>query len=133
MAYEFTRNLKDKNYSSTVAVAQGGSSALIFDLEQIRGGDIEGIQVQVLSPAIAGLTDGKVLSFLCKDSADGTTFTAFNPAITSTVTAAGGVGVPATEFRFRLPPNCRRYIVVEQALTATAGTITGNYTVNLVF
>jgi hypothetical protein len=133
MSYEFSRNLKDKNYVSTVNVAQAGSNSAIFDLEQVIGGDIEGVVVQVQSPAIAGISDSKVLSYTVKDSADGTTFTTLAVPIVASVTGASSAGVTAKDFRFRLPPGTRRYVVVEQALTATAGTVTGAYTTSLLF
>ena len=49
------------------------------------------------------------------------------------MTGAGGVGIAGKTVRFRLPPGCRRYVRVEQTVTATPGTLAGSYTFALLF
>lgn len=133
MAYEFNRNLQDKNYTSTVAVASGGANSATFDLEQIVGGDIEAVVVELAAPAEAGLSDTKVLTYTFKDSADGSSFAVLDPTIVTTQTGAGGAGTAAKTVRFRLPPGCRRYVRIEQTASATPGTLAGSFTLKLLF
>ena len=132
MAYEFNRNQQDASYSSTVAIAQAGANSATFDLEQVLGGDIQNFVVEVAAPAAAGITSGKVLTYTFKDSADGVTFTAVDPAVATTQTA-GGSGTTAKTVRFRVDPATRRYIRVEQTSDATAGTFSGSFTTKLLF
>lgn len=133
MAYEFNRNQQDANYTSTVAIAQGGANSATFDLEQPIGGDIEGFVMEIAAPAAAGITDAKVVTYTVKDSADGTTFAVLDPTIVTTQTAAGGAGITAKTVRINLPPVTRRYVRVEQTMTSSAGTVSGNMVVKLLF
>ena len=133
MAFEFTRNITDLEKTVSVALAQAGANTPAIDLEQTIGGQLEEIVAQVSVPAVAGLTDAKVLTFALQDSADGTNFTAVDPAISSTAVAAGGTGTPAKDIRFRFPPGTRRYVRIAQTATATAGTFTGSVTFLLLF
>lgn len=133
MAYEFNRNLTDANYVSTVAIAQGGANSATFDLEQSVGGDIEDIVLEIAGPTAAGISDTKVVTYTVKDSADGTTFAVLDPTIVTTQTGSGGAGITAKTVRVKLPPITRRYVRVEQTMTATAGTVTGNMVVKLLF
>ncbi len=133
MAYEFNRNQKDNTFVSTVANLAAGTNSATFDLEQIVGGDVSDIAVELIIPAEAGLSNDKVLTYTVKDSADGTTFAVLDPTIATTMTGAGGVGIAGKTVRFRLPPGCRRYVRVEQTVTATPGTLAGSYTFALLF
>lgn len=133
MAYEFNRNQQDKNYTSTVANAAAGSNSATFDLEQVVGGDIEEFVVELALPAEALLSDTKVLTYTVKDSANGSSFTVLDPSLATTQTGAGGAGVAAKTVRFRLPPGARRYVRVEQTATSTPGTLSGSYTLKLLF
>jgi hypothetical protein len=134
MAYEFNRNRKDALFIKTKASLAAGSVTDALDLEQAIGGDIEAIAVELALPAEALLSDTKVLSFALQDSADGVNFTQVDPCgVITTQTGAGGVGVAAKVVRFRLPPIVRRYIRVAQTVTATPGTLSGSYTLSLLF
>lgn len=133
MAYEFNRNQQDANYTSTVAIAQGGANTASFDLEQVVGGDVEKVVFELAAPAAAGITDAKVVTYALQDSADGSSWAAVDPAISTTQTAAGGAGIAAKTVRFRLPANTRRYVRIAQTMTATAGTVTGNMVAKLLF
>lgn len=125
MAYEFNRNQQDQNYTSSVTVLAAGTSTAAFDLEQAVGGDIEKVVFELAAPACttAQLTDAKVLTYTLQDSADGTTFAAVDPLITTTQTGAGGAGAAAKTVRFRVPANTRRYVRIAQTATATPGTL----------
>ena len=133
MAYEFNRNLQDNAYTSTVAIAQAGANTATFDLEQVTGGDIEKVVFELAAPVAAGIADTKVVTYTLKDSPDGTTFTVLDPSVATTQTASGGTGIAAKTVRFRLPPITKRYVRIEQTMTATAGTVTGSMVAKLLF
>jgi len=133
MAFEFNRNQQDANYETTATLAQGGVDSTGFDLEQAIGGDIEPIVGELVIPAVAGITDDKVLTFTLEDSADNSTYAAIDPATTTTVTGTGGGGSPAKTVRFRFPPNTRQYVRIAQTADATAGTFTGDLTFRILF
>jgi hypothetical protein len=132
MAFEFNRNQQDATYSSSVAIAQAGANSATFDLEQVLGGDIQDFVVEVSAPAASGIANAAVLTYTFKDSADGVTFAALDPAVATTQTATGS-GVAAKSVRFRLSPACRRYVRVEQTSDATAGTFSGSFVTKLLF
>ena len=133
MSFEFNRNLQDANYVSTVAIAQAGANTAAFDLEQAIGGDIEKVVFELSAPAAAGITDAKVVTYALQDSADGSSWAAVDPSITTTQTAAGGAGITAKSIRFRLPVNTRRYVRIAQTMTSSAGTVTGSMVARLRF
>ena len=133
MSFEFNRNIQDKNYTSTVAIAQAGANTASFDLEQAVGGDIERVVFSLAAPAAAGITDAKVVTYALQDSADGSSWAAVDPAISTTQTAAGSAGIAAKEIRFRLPANTRRYVRIAQTMTSSAGTVTGSMVSKLLF
>ena len=133
MAYEFNRNQQDQNYVSTVTLLAAGANTANFDLEQVVGGDIEDVVFGLDAPALltAQLTDGKVVTYTLQDSADGTTFAAVDPLITTTQTGASGAA--AKTVRFRLPAGTRRYVRIAQTATATPGTLTAAMVAKLLF
>jgi hypothetical protein len=133
MAYEFNRNIQDAAFTSTVAIAQAGANTDTFDLEQVIGGDVEKVVFELSAPVAAGITDTKVVTYTLKDSPDGITFTVLDPSIATTQTASGGAGIAAKAVRFRLPPITKRYVRIEQTMTATAGTVTGSMVAKLLF
>ncbi len=132
MAYEFNRNQQDANYTSTVAIAQGGANTAAFDLEQAVGGDIEKVVFELAAPAAAGITSGKTVSYEFQDSADGSSWAATDPIIV-TAQIADGSGIAANTVRFRLPADTRRYVRIAQTMTASAGTVSGNMVAKLLF
>lgn len=133
MAFEHSRNIVDLEKEVSVALAGAGANTPAIDLEQTIGGNIEGIVGQIEIPAVAGLTDAKVFSFVLQDSADGTNFAAVDPGVSTTTTGAGGGGSPAKDARFRFPPGTRRYVRIAQTVTATPGTVTGDLKFRLLF
>jgi len=133
MSFEFNRNLQDKNYTSTVAIAQAGANTAAFDLEQVVGGDIEKVVFSLSAPTAAGIADTKVVTYALQDSADGSSWAAVDPAISTTQTGASSAGIVAKEVRFRVPANTRRYVRIAQTMTASAGTVSGNMVAKLLF
>jgi hypothetical protein len=133
MSFEFNRNIQDKNYTSTVAIAQAGANTAAFDLEQAVGGDIERVVFSLSAPTAAGISDTKVVTYALQDSADGSSWAAVDPAISTTQTGASSAGIVAKEVRFRVPANTRRYVRIAQTMTATAGTVTGSMVAKLLF
>jgi len=133
MSFEFNRNLQDKNYTSTVAIAQAGANTAAFDLEQAVGGDIEKVVFSLSAPTAAGISDTKVVTYALQDSADGSSWAAVDPAISTTQTGASSAGIVAKEVRFRVPANTRRYVRIAQTMTASAGTVSGNMVAKLLF
>jgi hypothetical protein len=133
MSFEFNRNIQDKNYTSTVAIAQAGANTAAFDLEQVVGGDIEQVVFSLSAPTAAGISDTKVVTYALQDSADGSSWAAVDPAISTTQTGASSAGIVAKEVRFRVPANTRRYVRIAQTMTASAGTVSGNMVAKLLF
>jgi hypothetical protein len=135
MPFEFNRNIQDANYTSTVTVLAAGANTAAFDLEQVVGGDIEKVVFELAAPACNGtqLTDGKVLTYALQDSADGTTFAAVDPAISTTQTGVSTSGAVAKTVRFRVPANTRRYVRIAQTATATPGTLGVSMVAKLLF
>ena len=133
MSFEFNRNIQDKNYTSTVAIAQAGANTAAFDLEQVVGGDIERVVFSLAAPTAAGIADTKVVTYALQDSADGSSWAAVDPAISTTQTGASSAGIVAKEVRFRVPANTRRYVRIAQTMSATPGTVTGSMVAKLLF
>jgi hypothetical protein len=135
MPFEFNRNQQDQNFVSTVTLLSGGANTAAFDLEQAVGGDIERVVFELAGPALttAQLVDTKIVTYTLQDSADGTTFAAVDPAITTTQTGAGGAGAAAKTVRFRVPANTRRYVRIAQTASASPGTLTAAMVAKLLF
>ena len=133
MAYEFNRNQVDANQEVSVTMLTGGANSPSIDLEQEIGGDIEALAAEIEIPVEALLTDAKNLFFAIEDSADNSSFSALDPAITTSVVGAGGVGNAAKSVRFRLSPATRRYIRVAQTADSTPGTLANDVTLRLLF
>lgn len=135
MAYEFNRNQQDLNYVSTVTLLAAGATTAAFDLEQAVGGDVERVVFELAGPVLNGtqLTDTKVVTYTLQDSANGTDFTAVDPAITTTQTGVSTSGAAAKTVRFRVPANTRRYVRIAQTATATPGTLTAAMVAKLLF
>ena len=135
MAFEFNRNQQDQNFVSTVTLLAAGATTAAFDLEQAVGGDVERVVFELAGPALttAQLTDAKVVTYALQDSADGSSWAAVDPAISTTQTGAGGAGAAAKTVRFRLPANTRRYVRIAQTATVTPGTLTAAMVAKLLF
>jgi hypothetical protein len=135
MAFEFNRNQQDQNFVSTVTLLAAGANTASFDLEQAVGGDVERVVFELAGPALNGtqLTDAKVVTYALQDSADGSSWAAVDPAISTTQTGVSTAGAAAKTVRFRLPANTRRYVRIAQTATATPGTLTAAMVAKLLF
>lgn len=131
--YEYSRNFRDSEKEVSVNLAQAGAQTPAIDLEQKIGGDLEGIVGQISIPAVAGITNAKVLTFALQDSADGVNFAPVDPSIVTTVVGGASGGSPAKDARFRFPPSCRRFVRIAQTADATSGTFSGAVTFRLLF
>ncbi len=126
--------MQDLAYTSTVALLQAGANTATFDLEQVTGGDIEKVVFELTSPANATLIDAKTITYTFKDSADGSNWAVVDPTIVMTHgPTSGGAGLAAKTVRFRLPPITRRYVRIEQTVTATATNLSGSMVAKLLF
>jgi hypothetical protein len=132
-AFAFNRNIQDRNYTSSVAIVIGGANTAAFDLEQIQGGDIEEVVFELVTPAVAGLSNSSTITYTLQDSADGTSFAAVDPGISTVQTGAGGVGAASKTVRFRLPVTTRRFVRIAQTNSSTPGTFSGSMVARLLF
>lgn len=125
-----SRQLKDANFITTKALHTSEAFSASFDLEQTNGGLIEGLLVEVASPADVATT-GKICTYTLQDSADNSTFAVVDPKVSTTITAASSA-LAAKTVEFPLPPNTRRYIRIAQT-GDTLGSVAGSFTVSLLF
>jgi len=125
-----TRSVRDANLIVTKAMHTTAANSTGIDLEQVQGGLIEGILVELVSPTEAAATDAKIATFTLQDSADNVTFANIDPLQSTTVTAGTGTGLAAKTVEFRLAPVTRRYIRIAQTGN-TLGTVTGSFTVSI--
>lgn len=79
----------------------------------------DGVEIEIVWPALANLVDTKTITFTVQDSADNSSFATIE--IVKVITGAGGVGVAAGSETYRLPANTRRYVRVNQAVLAAGG------------
>ena len=93
----------------------------------------ERVEYAISWPALSALADTKNVIFNVQESADGSTNWA-NVGITKTITGAGGAGVAAGEYLFRLASTAKRYIRVTAAEDSAGGNITAsNFTLTSYF
>ena len=123
MSNEYSRNRRDadKTVVKTLPAAAANANTPTIDLEQTIGGIIESIAFEIALPALPDLVDAKTVIVTVQDSADNVAFTALDPAISTSVVGAGGIGSAAKTVRFRLPPHARRYIQLNLAVLAAGG------------
>lgn len=125
-----SRRQKDANFITTKALHTTAANSASFDLGQVTGGRIEGLLVEVISPADVATT-GKICTYTLEDSADDSTFAAVDPKVSTTITAASSA-LAAKTVEFPLPPNTRRYIRIAQT-GDTLGSVAGTFTISLLF
>lgn len=122
MANEFARNIVDATLLKTTAFAAAGASANSDSIDLGSTSSYEqgvDMECQISWPALANLVDTKTIIFTVESSTDDSTFVTLG--ITKTLTGAGGVGVAAGTFRFRIPSDSNRYIRINQATLAAGG------------
>jgi hypothetical protein len=135
MSFEHTRNIKDKAKIVTTALPAAGANvtSTAIDLEQVAGGQIEGVELELSVPATDTLVDNKSITFQVWTGAT-TTLAVADPLLSTTVTGTSGNASAAKVVRFRLPPDCLRYVGINASVPADAGTNTAtDFTVSLLF
>lgn len=121
---------KDKNLIiETVIAAAAASASASIDLEQVQGGLINGIQLELIHPTFT-ITSGKLADYRLQDSADNVTFTDVDPRV-STATTAVTTTSTAKTVEFPIPPVTRRYIRVNQATADMGGAGTAKFVISL--
>lgn len=136
MSYEFSRNLKDADKIVTTALPAAGANvdSTPLDLEQVIGGNVENVILELSVPATDSLVNEKLITFSVKDGAASNSLAAIDPAMSTTVVGTAGNVSAAKVVRFRLPPNTRRYVSVNASVPADGGVVTDvSYTVALLF
>jgi hypothetical protein len=114
---------KDAGLTASVALpaAAANVNTAGIDLGQVLGGEIQDVAVSISVPATPALVEAKTITCTLMDSADGSTFAAVDPAITTVITGATGGAGPAKEILFRLPITTRRYIAANFAVLTGGG------------
>ncbi len=114
--------VSDANLTVTTALAAAASNitgTAIDTGDNTDGFFPEGVELHLTIPATANLANGAALTFtVYADTANPPT-TALTPSLTATVTGTAGGG-PVSDFRWRVPGNCGRYLAVN-ALSGTSG------------
>lgn len=114
------RILKDIELTKVKALPAAAASAS-SDAIELGLGIPEGIQAQLLAPAVPALVDAKTIIYTFEDSADGAAFAAIPELATLTQLGAGGVGAAAASRTVYLPPSVRKYVRVTAAVLAAGG------------
>jgi hypothetical protein len=125
-----SRRQKDANFITTKALHTTLAVTSSFDLGQVAGGLVEGLQLEVVSPADVATT-ATICTYTLQDSADNVTFADVDPSVSTSITAASSA-LAAKTVEFPLPVVTRRYIRVKQSGN-TLGAVAGTFTVSLLF
>lgn len=133
----YSRNLADASFSKSIALPAAAATAYTpaMNLGQSLIQSLEQIEFEITVPATPALVDAKTITFTVQDSADGTTFAAVDPAISTVITGvATSQGGPATAKRFRLPSQTRQYVRLKiDVLTAGGDSTAVSATLNAFF
>ena len=130
MAQLHSRRQKDANLIVETAIAAAAASASAsIDLEQVQGGLIEGIYLELIHPTFT-ITTGKLAAYTLQDSADNSSFADVDPKVSTASTASTTTSIAKT-VELPIPPNTRRYIRVNQATTDMGGAGTAKFTISL--
>lgn len=85
----------------------------------------ENLMVRIDVPATDTLVENKKLTFHLEDSADNSTFADINPLVQDdSIAGVSGDTSAAASVYLPIPPNCRRYIRVNQAVETGGGDVT---------
>jgi hypothetical protein len=127
MSYEYTRSRRDAALVVTKAApaANANHNTPTLDLEQVTGGEIEGMVGEIEIKALPSLADTKTLTVKLQDSANDSSYADVDPLIQTTVTGVSSAGSAAKTVRFRFPPGTRRYVQLNLAVAASGGDNTG--------
>ena len=118
------RRIKDVNDTRTINLPADGATAYTESIDLGTGPHVERLEGLFTIGATPTLGDAKTVVCSLEDSDDNVTFTAVAPAISKTLTGAGGAGAAAATLEFRFPPTIRRYIRGKAVTEAAAGTVT---------
>lgn len=118
-----SRNIKDALLEVTKAfpAAAANNTTDAIDLEQVNGGELENIVVEVETPELTALVATKTATFTLVHGDAANSLAATEPTIVATLTGATGNGADAAKVQFRLPPSCKRYIAIKCAVDTGGG------------
>jgi hypothetical protein len=121
------RNRKDAalSVSKALPAAAANNDSDSIDLEQVYGGRIENVELEISVPALPALVEAKTVTITIQDSADDSSFAAVTGLATFVITGAVGNGAAAVSRRIKLPPITRRYVRWNQAVLTGGGDNTG--------
>ena len=133
----YSRNLADAAFSKSIALPAAAATAYTgsLNLGQPIDQSLEQLEFEISVPATPSLVDAKTITITVQDSADGTTFAAIDPAISTVITGvATSQGGPAKAVRFRLPSQTRQYVRLQiDVLTGGGSNIAVAATFNAYF
>lgn len=123
-----SRNIQDAAHTITRALptSDGTVTSADFDFEVADPGvTLEGIELVIAVPAltVTHLPNADTLTITIQGGASATPTTSLG--LSEVITGAGGAGADATEFRFRLPPDCPRYVNAKFVAAGGTGDISG--------
>lgn len=99
------------------------ASSSTIDLEQVLGESLpEHFELQIAMPATTCAT-GQTITLTIRHSDDNSSYAAINTLAPFTLTGASNATAAETR-HFRLPPNTKRYLQVQIAMSATTGDLT---------
>ena len=112
----------DKHAAVAKAIAMPAAAATAVTASHDLSADpVNGIQVQVVIPALPALVEAKVATFLVEDSADNVTFTTMVGVPAITRTGASSAGSAALTTNIVLAPTARRYVRLSAAVESGGG------------
>ena len=117
------RNIQDALLSNTTALtsSDGSVTSADFDLEQVAPGVVlEQIELVVVIDALlaAELNTADTLTILLQGGASAAPTTSL---LISKVLTGTGSAIAETTYRFRLPPDCPRYVNVKATSAGSTG------------
>lgn len=130
------RSIKDKGKQVVKAcpAAAANHNTATIDMEQVLGGQLEEIEVEISVPATTALVATKTLTIKLQDSADDSSYADIVGLSSLVITGVTGNGSAATSRVVRLPRIARRYLQANIAVESAGGDITDtDVTVSLLF
>lgn len=125
MAYEFRRNIKDAQLTTTRALTASDGSVTSSDLDlgaNPKDCFPEGVEIEVAIDSLSGteLASADTLIVLLQHGDSAAPTTAFAPSLTTTITGTGST-IAAQTLRYKLPPDVNRYLNVKFTTSGTTG------------
>ena len=118
-----SRNIKDAllEVSKAFPAAAADNTSDAIDLEQVVGGELENVVIELEVPELTALVATKTATFTFQHGAAANSLAATDPTISTVLTGAEGNGHAAYKCQFRLPPSCKRYIAMKCAVLTGGG------------